>query len=69
MSDKKLRQAIKDESERIIESLLYQSPEEDYELDKRYLHSPQRTFKELCECNGENYKEVIQQLKEEAWKQ
>lgn len=66
MNNKKLRQAIKDESERIIESLLYQSDEEDYEEDKRYLRSSQRTFKELCECNGEDYKEVIQQLKEEA---
>lgn len=66
MSNKELRQAIKDESERIIESLLYQSTEEDYEEDKKYLHSSQRTFKELCECNGEDYKEVIQQLKEEA---
>jgi hypothetical protein len=26
-----------------------------------------RTFKELCNCNGENYKEVIKRLKEEAW--
>ena len=68
MSNKELRQAIKDESKRIIESLLYQSPEEDYQEDKRYLHSSQRTFKELCECNGENYKEVIQRLKEEEWK-
>ena len=66
MNNKELRQAIKDESERIIESLLYQSPKEDYEEDKRYLHSFQRTFKELCECNGEDYKEVIRMLKEEA---
>tara|TARA_R110002012_G_scaffold224675_1_gene396628 strand:- start:590 stop:790 length:201 start_codon:yes stop_codon:yes gene_type:complete len=66
MSNEEFRQLIKKESERIIESLLYQSPEEDYEEDKKYLHSSQRTFKELCECNGENYKDVIQELKEKA---
>ena len=65
MSKQELRQAIKEESERIIESLLYQSPEEDFEEDKKYL-CDSRTFKELCDCNGENYKEVIQRLKEEA---
>jgi hypothetical protein len=49
----------------IIESLLYQSTEglDGYLSDMKYL-SKVKTFKHICECNGEDYREVIKQIKE-----
>jgi hypothetical protein len=68
MSSPVLRKAVENEFKRIIESLLYQSSEdecfEDYLLDLKYYGSV-KTFKEICECNGQNYREVIQELKQE----
>ena len=68
MSDTRLRKSVENEFKRMIESLLYQSSEnecfEDYLLDLEYYGSV-KTFKEICECNGQNYREVIQELKQE----
>ena len=65
MSRKELRKSVEDRWKDIIESLLYQSQgEEDYLLDVEYL-SKIKTFKCICECNGEDYREVIKQLQEQ----
>ena len=68
MSNPVLRKAVENEFKRMIESLLYQSSEnecfEDYLLDLEYYGSV-KTFKEICECNGQDYKKVIQELKQE----
>jgi hypothetical protein len=68
MANPKLRNAVEKEFKRIIESLLYQSSEdmcfEDYLLDLEY-YGTLKTFKQVCECNGQDYREVIQELKQE----
>ena len=68
MANLKLRNAVEKEFKRIIGSLLYQSSEdmcfEDYLLDLEY-YGTLKTFKQVCECNGQDYKEVIQELKQE----
>ena len=69
MSNPVLRKSVENEFKRIIESLLYQSSEnesfEDYFLDLEYYGSV-KTFKEICECNGQDYRKVIQELKQET---
>ena len=65
MDRKELRKSVENRWKDIIESLLYQSEdEENYLLDVEYL-SKVKTFKYICECNGEDYREVIKQIKEE----
>ena len=65
MSNPRLRKSVEDRWKDIIESLLYQSQgEDDYLLDVEYL-SKVKTFKYICECNGEDYREVIKQIKEQ----
>jgi len=68
MANPRLRKAVENEFKRIIGSLLYQSSEdmcfEDYLLDLEY-YGTLKTFKQVCECNGQDYREVIQELKEE----
>ena len=65
MDKLKLRKYVEDRWKDIIESLLYQSEdEENYLLDVEYL-SKVKTFKYICECNGEDYREVIKQIKEQ----
>jgi hypothetical protein len=65
MSRKELRESVDDRWKDIIESLLYQSTEglDGYLSDMKYL-SKVKTFKHICECNGEDYREVIKQIKE-----
>ncbi len=66
MANPRLRKAVEDRWKDIIESLLYQSQgEDDYLLDVEYL-SKIKTFKQVCECNGQDYREVIQELKQEV---
>ena len=65
MPNKKLREAVDSEFKRIIESMLFQAQSyciEDLRLEMIVL--AKMTFKELCEYNGQDYKEVIKQLKE-----
>ena len=65
MNRKELRKSVENRWKDIIESLLYQSEdEENYLLDVEYL-SKVKTFKYICECNGEDYREVIKQIKEQ----
>ena len=66
MSRKELRKSVEDRWKDIIESLLYQSNEglDDYLLDMKNL-SKVKTFKHICKCNGEDYREVIKQIKEQ----
>jgi hypothetical protein len=65
MDKLKLRESIKNEWARIVESLLYQMQgEEDYVLDVKDL-SKIKTFKHICKCDGQNYREVIKQLQEQ----
>ena len=66
MADQKLREAIDNECKSIIESMLFQAQSyciEDVRLEMMLL--AKMTFKELCEYNGQDYKEVIKQLKEQ----
>jgi len=66
MANKKLKEAIDNESKRMIESMLFQAQSyciEDVRLEMISL--AKMTFKELCEYNGQDYKEVIKQLKEQ----
>ena len=66
MANKKLKEAIDNESKRMIESMLFQAQSyciEDLRLEMISL--AKMTFKELCEYNGQDYKEVIKQLKEQ----
>ena len=66
MANKKLKEAIDNESKRMIESMLFQAQSyciEDVRLEMMILAN--MTFKELCEYNGQDYKEVIKQLKEQ----
>jgi hypothetical protein len=65
MSNPILKQAIEDRHKEIIDSLLYQSQDdclEDYLLDLEYL-SKVNTFKQVCLCNGVDYKDEIKELK------
>jgi hypothetical protein len=68
MSNPVLRKAVENEFKRIIESLLYQSSEdecfEDYLLDLKYYGSV-KTFKEICECNGQCQQELKQENENE----
>ena len=67
MADQKLRKAVDNESKRIIESMLFQAQSyciEDVRLEMISL--AKMTFKELCEYNGQDYKEVIKDLKEQS---
>ena len=60
----KLREAVENECKRIIESMLFQAQSyciEDLRLELIAL--AEMTFKELCEYNGQDYKEVIQIFK------
>jgi len=66
MANKKLKEAIDNESKRMIESMLFQAQSyciEDVRLEMISL--AKMTFKQLCEYNGQDYKEVIKQLKEQ----
>jgi hypothetical protein len=65
MNRKELRESVDDRWKDIIESLLYQSTEglDGYLSDMKYL-SKVKTFKHICKCNGEDYREVIKQIKE-----
>jgi hypothetical protein len=66
MANQKLKEAIDNESKRIIESMLFQAQSyciEDVRLEMISL--AKMTFKQLCEYNGQDYKEVIKQLKEQ----
>ena len=65
MSNPTLKQAIEDRHKEIIVSLLYQSQDdclEDYLLDLEY-YSNVKTFKQICFCNGNDYKQEIKELK------
>jgi len=65
MSNPILKQAIEDRHKEIIVSLLYQSQDdclEDYLLDLEY-YSSVKTFKQICFCNGNDYKQEIKELK------
>ena len=67
MPNKKLREAVDSEFKRIIESMLFQAQSyciEDLRLEMISL--AKMTFKELCEYNGQDYKEVIKDLKEQS---
>jgi hypothetical protein len=66
MANQKLKEALDNESKRIIESMLFQAQSyciEDVRLEMISL--AKMTFKQLCEYNGQDYKEVIKQLKEQ----
>ena len=66
MANLKLRKAIEDRHKEIIVSLLYQSQDdclEDYLTDLEY-YSNVKTFKQICFCDGLNYKDEIKELKE-----
>ena len=65
MSNPTLKQAIEDRHKEIIVNLLYQSQDdclEDYLLDLEY-YSNVKTFKQICFCNGNDYKQEIKELK------
>ena len=64
MANPRLRKAVENEFKRIIDSLLYQSSEDMCFLDLEY-YGTLKTFKQVCECNGQDYREVIQEIKEE----
>ena len=66
MANKTLRTAVDNECKRIIESMLFQAQSyclEDLRSEMTVL--AKMTFKQLCEYNGQDYKEVIKQLKEQ----
>ena len=67
MADQKLREAVDNECKRIIESMLLQA--QNYSLEDLRLEIislAKMTFKELCEYNGQDYKKVIKDLKEQG---
>lgn len=68
MANRKLKKAIEDRHKEIIVSLLYQSQDdclEDFLLDLEY-YSNVKTFKQICFCNGSDYKQEMKQLKEQC---
>ena len=66
MADQKLTEAVDNESKRIIESMLFQAQSYCLEdLRSEMIGLAKMTFKQLCEYNGQDYKEVIKQLKEQ----
>ena len=66
MPNRTLKTAVDNESKRIIESMLFQA--QSYSLEDLRLEMislAKMTFKELCEYNGQDYKKVIKNLKEQ----
>ena len=68
MKNTKLKGMIGDRFKEVINNLLYESAQneclEDYLLDLKYYGSV-KTFKEICKCNGQDYKKEILNLKQE----
>jgi hypothetical protein len=66
MADRKLKEAVDNECKRIIESMLFQA--QNYSLEDLRLEMislAKMTFKELCEYNGQDYKKIIKDLREQ----
>ena len=65
MPNRTLKTAVDNESKLIIESMLFQAQSYCLEdLRSEMICLAKMTFKQLCEYNGQDYKEVIKQIKE-----
>ncbi len=68
MADQKLRKAVDNECKNIIESMLFQAQKYSLkDLRLEMISLAKMTFKELCEYNGQDYKKVIKDLKEQDY--
>ncbi len=66
MADQKLKEAIDNECKSIIESMLFQAQKYSLEdLRLEMISLAKMTFKELCEYNGQDYKKIIKDLREQ----
>jgi hypothetical protein len=68
MADQKLKEAVDNECKSIIESMLFQAQKYSLkDLRLEMISLAKMTFKELCEYNGQDYKKVIKDLKEQDY--